>query len=75
MKIRSMLGQKRQNFKVDIFASNGYRIDATRHGESNGGLCFTLLGIELLKIEFENSTSSILNNFFAITLPKKEVSI
>ena len=70
-----MSGQKRSNFKVDMFASNGYRIDAARHGESNGGLCFALHGIELLKIEFENLTSSILNSFFAITSPKKEVSI
>ena len=29
----------------------------------------------MLKIEFENLTSSILNSFFAITSPKKEVSI
>ena len=66
---------KGSNFKTNIFASNGHRLDPVRHGESNGGLCFALRGIELLKIEFENLTSSILNSFFAIIRLKKEVSI
>ena len=67
VEVRSMSGQKRSNFKVDIFVSNGYHIDAARHGESNCGLCFALHGLELLKIEFEKLTSLILNSFFAIT--------
>ena len=71
VEFRSMSGQKRSNFKVDIFAYNGYQTDAARHGESNGGLCFALRGLESLKIEFENLTSSILNIFFLITWPKK----
>ena len=33
-----------------------YQIDATRHGESNGSLCFALRGLELLESEFENLT-------------------
>ena len=37
---------------------------------------FALCGLELLKIEFENLTSSILNSFFPYNLAKKkEVSI
>ena len=42
VEVMSMSGQKRSKFKVDIFASNGYRSDAARHGESNGGRCFAL---------------------------------
>ena len=61
-----MSGQKRSTFEVDIFALNGYRIDLARHGESNGGLCFALHGLELLKIELENLTSSILKFFFSL---------
>ena len=43
--------------------------------ESNDGLCFALRGLDLLKIEFENLTSSILNSFFRYNLAKKEVSL
>ena len=63
VEVRSMSGQKRSNFQVDICALIGYQIDPACHGESNGGLCFALSGPELLKIEFENLTSSILNSF------------
>ena len=56
VEVRSMSGQKRSTFKVDIFTSNGYGIDAVHLGESNGGLCFALRGLESLKIEFENLT-------------------
>ena len=45
-------------------------MDAARHGESNGGLCFALRALEMLKIEFENLTSSILK-FFRYNLAKK----
>ena len=63
VEFRSMSGQKRSNFKVDIFALNGYQIDGARHGKSNGGICFALRGLGFLKIEFDNLTSSILNSF------------
>ena len=46
-------GQLRSNFKLDMFAQNGYRFDAAGHGESNGGLRFALRGLELLIIEFK----------------------
>ena len=49
VEVRSMSGQKRSNFTVVIFELNGYRIDAARHGKSNGGFCFALRGLELLK--------------------------
>ena len=50
--------------------------DAARYGESNSGLCFALRGLELLKIEFENLKSTILNSFFfCYNLAKKEVLI
>ena len=66
MKVRSRSGEIRAKLKIDIFAKNGSRFDAVRHGESNGGLCFALRGLELSKIEFENLTSSFLNSFLGI---------
>ena len=65
--------KKGQIFKLIFLHKMG--IKSARHGESNGGFCCALRGLELLQIEFENLTSSILNSFFPITWRKKEVSI
>ena len=75
MKFRSRSGQgqakKGQILKLIVLHKMGIDSMQLVTGESNGGLCFALRGLELLKIEFENLTSSILNSFFAITWPKK----
>ena len=53
-----MSGQKGQILKLIYLHKMGIEsMQLARHGESNGGLCFALRGLELLKIEFENLTS------------------
>ena len=70
VEVRSMSGQKRSNLKLiflhKMVIEHKMGIDAARHGKSNGGLCFAVRGLELLKIEFESLKSSILNSFFPL---------
>ena len=74
IKVRSRSGQMRSNFELDIFASKGCSFDAACRGDFNGGLRFSLSGLEQPKINFENLTSSLQNSFFIITTPKNKLS-
>ena len=70
-----MSGQKSQISNLIFLQELGIGFDAACHGESNDGLCFALRGLELLKIEFENLTSSILNSSFAISSQKRGIDL
>ena len=60
---------------INIFAYKGYLFDAAIHGEYNGFLSFVIRGQQRHTIEFECLTHQFLAVFFfAITLPKIELS-
>ena len=63
VKVRLRSGQRRSNFKVNIFCKKGYLFDAAYHGKSNGDLRFVIHGQQQHTKELECLTSLTLSSF------------